>query len=197
MNEVYCGLDLGQASDYTALAMAERIVPPDDRDNAQYHFGHVERLKLGTTYPDVVTHVTTLVNRARLKGEVTLALDFTGVGRPVFDLFDKARLACDLRGIYVHGGDAVTWDWRTVGVPKRDLIASAQVLLQSERLKIAAILPDTGALITELDNYRVKIDPKTAHDSYAAWRENAHDDLVFAVALACWLGENKRRAFAA
>ena len=29
---------------------------------------------------------------------------------------------------------------------------------------------------------RVKIDPKTAHDSYAAWRENQHDDLVFAVA---------------
>lgn len=103
MNEVYCGLDLGQASDYTALAMAERILPPNERDNAQYHFGHVERLKLGTSYPDVVTHVTTLVNRARLKGEVTLVLDYTGVGRPVADMFRKARLSRQLWAISIAG----------------------------------------------------------------------------------------------
>jgi hypothetical protein len=196
MNEVYCGLDLGQASDYTALALAERCLPPTDRDNAQYHFGHVERLKLGTAYPDVVTHVTTVVERARLKGAVTLVLDYTGVGRPVADMFRKARLSCQLRAIYVHSGDAVTWDGWMIGVPKRDLIAAAQVLLQTKRLQIAGAMPDTTALTTELQNYRVKIDPQTAHDSYAAWREGVHDDLVFAVALACWMGENQRRAFA-
>jgi hypothetical protein len=141
-----------------------------------------------------LTHVTRLVNSPRLTGAVTLGLDYTGVGRPVADLFRKARRACDLRAIYVHSGEAVTWEWGMIGVPKRALIAAAQGLLQSERLKIAATLPDTGALITELKGYQVKIDPKTAHDSYAAWRENAHDELVFAVYLACWMGENERRA---
>jgi hypothetical protein len=29
----------------------------------------------------------------------------------------------------------------------------------------------------------------TAHDSYVAWREGAHDDLVPAVAMACWYRE--------
>lgn len=198
MNEFYCGLDLGQVSDYTALTIAERILPPTDRSNALYHFRHVERLKLGTSYPDLVAHVTTLVNSPQLKGRVTLVLDYTGVGRPVADLFRRARLSCSLRAIYVHGGDAVTREggW-LIGVPKRDLIASAQVLLQSERLKIAAILPDTAILTTELVNMRVKIDPRTAHDSYAAWRENQHDDLVFAVSLACWMGENQRRVVVA
>ena len=38
-------------------------------------------------------------------------------------------------------------------------------------------------------HFKVKIDPQTAHDSYSAWREADHDDLVLAVALACWLGE--------
>ena len=38
----------------------------------------------------------------------------------------------------------------------------------------------------ELLGFRVKIDPTTAHDSYAAWREGAHDDLVLALALAVW-----------
>jgi hypothetical protein len=39
-------------------------------------------------------------------------------------------------------------------------------------------------------NFRVKIDPLTAHDSYGAWREGQHDDLVLAVALAVWFAEH-------
>ncbi len=30
-----------------------------------------------------------------------------------------------------------------------------------------------------------------AHDSYGAWREGTHDDLVLAVALALWAGERQ------
>src|SRR5438477_511373 len=66
---------------------------------------------------------------------------------------------------------------------------AVQVLLQSGRLKIAEGLPDTKTLVRELLNFKVKIDPVTAHDSYAAWRENIHDDLVLAVAMALWLAE--------
>jgi hypothetical protein len=40
-------------------------------------------------------------------------------------------------------------------------------------------------------NFKVKIDPETAHESYSAWREAEHDDLVLAVALATWWAENK------
>jgi hypothetical protein len=197
MNEFYCGLDLGQASDYTALAIAERTVSPDDRFDATYHFRHVERLKLGTPYPAIVHHVTRLVNSPQLYGCTTLALDYTGVGRPVFDMFDHAPLPCAVYGISIHGGAAVNWDGCTVAVPKRDLIASAQVLLQSKRLEIAGTLPDTATLISELQNFQMKIDPVTSHDSYSAWREGVHDDLVLAVSLATWIGENERRAFAA
>ncbi len=35
----------------------------------------------------------------------------------------------------------------------------------------------------------MKINISTAHDSYEAWREGDHDDLVLAVAMACWAGE--------
>jgi hypothetical protein len=44
-------------------------------------------------------------------------------------------------------------------------------------------------LVKELLNFRVKINISTAHDSYEAWREGDHDDLVLSVALACWAGE--------
>ena len=38
-----------------------------------------------------------------------------------------------------------------------------QVLLQAERLKVAVELPDAIVLVQELLNFRVKIDPLTAH----------------------------------
>ena len=38
----------------------------------------------------------------------------------------------------------------------------------------------------ELRDFKIRIDPQTAHDSYAAWRAGAHDDLVLAAAAAAW-----------
>jgi hypothetical protein len=54
------------------------------------------------------------------------------------------------------------------------------------RPKVAEGLPLWPTLREELLNFRRKIDLKTAHDSYEAWRESDHDDLVLAAALACW-----------
>ena len=90
--------------------------------------------------------------------------------------------------ITITGGDAVTYDngWR---VPKRDLVASVQVLLQTQRLHFAKELPSVPLLVQELLAFRVKIDPLTAHDSYGSWREGSHDDLVLAVAVAAWYGQ--------
>jgi hypothetical protein len=40
-------------------------------------------------------------------------------------------------------------------------------------------------------SFLVKIDPVTAHDSYSAWRERDHDDLVLATALCTWWWEHR------
>ncbi|MGE0821573.1 MAG: hypothetical protein AB7P18_05605 [Candidatus Binatia bacterium] len=191
MSQFFAGLDLGQATDYTALTIAEKIRDEETRE-ASYHFRHIERMKLGTSYPQVVAHVKDVLDRKPLKGQTTLALDYTGCGRPVADMFRPAPFP--LYAISIHGGNTVTRDGLFVSVPKRDLVAVVQVLLQSGRLKIAEQLSHTELLISELQNFRVKIDPVTSHDSYAAWREQAHDDLVLAAALACWTGENVRSA---
>jgi hypothetical protein len=192
MSYFYAGLDLGQSVDYTALAIAERV--QEGEAKVSYHFRHLERLKLGAPYPAQVTHVKQILETPPLRGHVMLALDYTGVGRPVADMFRQARMQCPLYAISIHGGDKAVWDETDrylVKVPKRDLVAVVQVLLQSGRLKIADALPASKMLVQELLNFKVKIDPQTAHDSYAAWRENMHDDLVLATALACWIGEKK------
>jgi hypothetical protein len=102
------------------------------------------------------------------------------------------------KGVYpipisIHGGSDVTYEVRGFRVPKRDLVASVQTLLQNGRLKIAPEMELAPVLKSELLNFRVKINPATAHDSYEHWREADHDDLVLAVALACWYQELTRK----
>lgn len=118
-------------------------------------------------------------------------VDATGVGRPVTDLLRRERLPGGLVEVTITGGDAATREGDAWRVPKRDLVSTVQVLLQGERLKIASALPDAATLTRELLAFQVKIGPETAHDSYGAWRENAHDDLVLAAALAVWYGEHE------
>ena len=211
------GVDLGQQRDYTAISVTERVFVPTGKEvtrerwdagiesyfaarfpelAAEYRVRHLERPPLGTPYTDVVARVVELVKA--LGGNPVLAVDATGVGRPVIDMLWKT-LGEDLKGtnIYVDrcavtitGGDSVTKNPDGgLRVPKRDLISATLVLLQNGRLKIADALPLKDVLVKELLNFRVKINISTAPDSYEAWREGDHDDLVLSVAMACWAGE--------
>ena len=107
-------------------------------------------------------------------------------GRPVVDLFEQAGLApvaCT-----ITAGQAATREGGGWHVPKRELVAVLQILLQSERLKVAQALPEAATLVRELLGFQVKI-TAAANDVYGTWREGAHDDLVLATALACWVAE--------
>jgi hypothetical protein len=75
-------------------------------------------------------------------------------------------------------------------VPKRDLVSVTKVLLQTERIKIAKSLPVAKTLVDELLSFQAKIS-LAGNDTYGAWREGVHDDLVLATALAAYFGENK------
>ncbi|HEY7068326.1 MAG TPA: hypothetical protein VII06_43155 [Chloroflexota bacterium] len=176
------GLDLGQSNDPTALAAVEQT---GEAGTASYACRHLERW-LGVPYPEQVARVQQLLRTPELAG-ATLVIDRTGVGRAVFDMF----VAAGLRplGVTVHGGAAVVHDGNEYRVPKRDLVFAAVAVLQQRRLQIAKQLEEAPTLVRELQNYRIKIDPQTAHDSYSAWREGDHDDLVFALSLALWAGE--------
>lgn len=163
----------------TAVADPNALLPT-------FQCRYLDRLRLGTPYPAVADHVRELLDRPELKGHTQLVVDATGVGRPVVDMLRQRGL--EPVAITITGGDHVVFEdgWR---VPKRDLIASVQVLLQTERIKFAEQIPAVGTLVQELLAFRVKIDPLTAHDSYGAWREGPHDDLVLAVAVAAWWGQ--------
>ncbi len=99
------------------------------------------------------------------------------------DLTPRAPLA-----ITITGGDSVVNECQARKVPKRDLVSTVAVLLQTGRLRIARDLKDAPVLEHELRSFRAKIS-LSGNDTYEAWRERDHDDLVLAVALAAWLKE--------
>lgn len=189
----FIGLDLGQSQDYTAECVVERkvintdcpVVGCKEDPLVEFHVRHLKRYKLGTPYPKIVKTVEKLQKNKKLGGNAILVVDGTGVGAPVVDMFNMAGLApyC----IKIHGGDNMIREGREIRVPKRDLVMRLLVQFQKDRLKIAKGIKDADILIKELLNFKVKINPKTAHDSYAAWRESDHDDLVLAVAMAVYV----------
>src|SRR6266567_5701389 len=138
-----CGLDLGQAQDYTALVIAEQQGTP-----ASYDVRDIQRFSLGTTYPQVVQAVTALLTTPPLWQETygfwdrphtgqrrcALVMDATGVGRAVTDMFVAAGL--HPIAVSIHGGDRVHHEGHEYHVPKRDLVGVVQVLLQTQRLRI-------------------------------------------------------------
>ena len=171
-------------------------LPPVDTRPASYHVRHLERPPLGTKYPTIVVRVKILLASAPLTLRTPLVIDRTGVGRPVTDLFEGQGLRP--YAITITGGDEVIKDGaHHTKVPKRELISTLVAVFQTERLKIAAGLTEGPALVNELTNFKVKVNLATGHDSYEAWRESVHDDLVLAVAMAVWHGEHLPRPFEA
>ena len=181
----FLGLDLGQVSDFTALSLIEWV--PDSWP-AYYHLRHLERFPLGTRYPDIVERVKRLMLSYELRERTVCIPDKTGVGAPVVDMLYRARMGRVIP-ITITGGLNVHWTEYEYSVPKRDLVSTLQVLFQNRRLKFSKTIPEIGILIQELKNFRVKINLATGHDSYEAWREGQHDDMVLSLALACWFAE--------
>lgn len=194
LDSFYLGLDLGQSNDYSALCIAERTGA--GRDTYRYAVPWLERFPLHTSYQKIVAGVAGRIHALgarRPAPSIRLVVDSTGVGRPVVDLLRAERLPSVLSAVTITGGDQATHEGDDWSVPKRDLVSTAQVLLQGGRLKIAEALPEAATLTRELLAFKVTIS-QAGHDSYAAWREGDHDDLVLATALALWAGQTVGQA---
>jgi hypothetical protein len=155
-----------------------------------YEVRYLERLPLGTPYPEVARRVLRLMRTPPLRDNAVLAVDATGVGRAVVDQLKAHGLS--FKSVVITSGHKESRDGDTYRVPKKDLIARPQVLLQegNRRLKIAPSLPKAGTLVQELLNFRHKI-TEAGNDTYGPWREGQHDDLLLALCLAVWAADQK------
>src|SRR5215208_5794985 len=102
------GVDLGQANDFTAIAVLEKTIAPPEtalfapvgespsnrlvEGSIVYDLVYLKRPKLGTPYDTIAKKVADLVCELEPQGafgelgQVTLSVDGTGVGRGIVDM---------------------------------------------------------------------------------------------------------------
>jgi hypothetical protein len=192
----FVGIDLGELRDYSALALVERLTA--DRQGAHYRVRDLRRWELRTPFSRILADVVDYLlrpgpGRAPLaESDTWVGLDSTGVGRAVWQLFRDApdlrdlRYAGRLRAVCITGGQSSGYDVGSGAhnVPKKDLVGAIQSTLGTGRLRVASGLPLADVLREELDHFRVKVKLATGNESFEAWRERDHDDLVLSLALA-------------
>lgn len=191
-SDFYMGLDLGQTQDYSALAVAQRVVVPGAL--ARYSCRYLHRWPLGTAYPQIVQDVRKLVT-TNVRGlqplrYARLVVDATGVGKPVADMLQMVpELAGRIVRVVITAGNASSLGadgcWH---VSKKELVSILQVLLHSRRLQVAEGIDHAETLEEELRTFRVKI-TSAANETFEAWRERDHDDVLMALAVAVWYAE--------
>ncbi len=178
----YIGVDLGKEHDHTAIVVMEKMA------RGGFAVRHAERVPLGTPYPDAVERVREIALGREVAGRCCLTVDATGVGTPVVDMLRAARMGCEICAVKITSGERETQAGQMWHVPKRDLIAGVQVLLQKGELRIARRLREAGALVRELLDVQIRV-KSNGHARMGADGHGEHDDLAIALALGCWRGK--------
>jgi hypothetical protein len=195
---LYAGLDLGQKHDPSAIAVVER---EDERRLGHgssvmkcLRVRHLERVPLGTPYAQVAAHVSALLCQPQFRQTRRLVVDATGVGVPVVELLSSVALPCRVTSVTFTAGEAEHGKGEEWHVPKRDLLTGLLVLLEQKKLRIPRGLAETGTLVRELTSIEVR--RRTGGGStMGAEGAGKHDDLVMALALACWRGRKTEAPF--
>jgi hypothetical protein len=213
------GVDLGQASDFTAIAVLEKTTAPPAtamfspvgehpgnrfvEGDIVYDLVYLKRPKLGTPYDVIARRVADLICELEPEGafgelgQVTLCVDGTGVGRGVVDMLRTEFLhpgsstpRVDFRAVSVTGSNTSLKKPKSKNrywsVPKKDLIFPAVAAFQQGKIRIARGIKDRDALVNELKNYSRKVNIATGTLAFEPWREELHDDLLFALCLSLW-----------
>jgi hypothetical protein len=171
------------------------LIDKFDEDKEPYYHGtYLHRWRLSTSYPTIVEKTVNVLQSDAIKGKwkPLLAIDATGVGRPVADMFRDAIKEAELEIVFypivITGGHAVNIEHGTYLVPKRLLVSTVQVAIQTGRFKFAAELPEAQALVREMQDFRLTL-TEAKNDTYEG-RNGALDDLLLAVE--CWLWAGAR-----
>jgi hypothetical protein len=192
------GVDLGKKRDYTAIVVMQRvelqvvtpyyggIYPPTRTPPpATYTVHHLQRFPLRTSYTAIVDRVKAQLAQRRFPAPLTLLVDASGPGLGVLDYFAKAGVQPQPLGVVVHHGFTTTQpsptEWH---VPKAALVLHLEVLSEARppRLILGPRLPFAAEVRAEMQSFTAETQP-SGHVTYEAYREQAHDDLIFALGL--------------
>jgi hypothetical protein len=198
------GCDIGQRVDPSALTVVEvqrrgftvrHSGEGQWATGGEFHFvvRQVERLPLGTLYPDVARRLADVARKVeeRVGKRPKVWMDATGVGQPVVDLVEQTGI--DLVPVYLTSSDRATMEGGELRLGKGPLVSRMQVLLQNERIHLPKT-PEAQALVNELLTFEIRVSDN-GHASFGVFKTGSHDDLAVALGLAVWENPAKAHRF--
>ncbi|MDR2095874.1 MAG: hypothetical protein LBP76_10220, partial [Treponema sp.] len=209
--------DIAKKRDYFALMIfhdnaqiinGNKILESPDRVLHYYDIKKIEQYQ-GLGYEEMAARIAVILNNPQLRMNADLVVDGTGVGEAAVELMRK-------RGLYpipviFGGGDAPREHYAGMGevfgggggplsgakilkdisVPKKDLVAAGNILLQQGRVRAAPGRWNED-FKRQLSKFKGKVNESAKHTKYEAETERDHDDLVVCFLMGAWWILNRR-----
>lgn len=210
MNYIVTG-DMGKRTDNATIAVCQRVtklrggeVPepgiyighsPPEVVYTELDFVRLEEFPLETPYRSIVARHKEIVTHKEVIRNVDHLVDATGVGEAVLEMMHIDLPACI--GLYFTGGDRVREgkSKTELFVPKRDIAMSLLLWYENDRIHVATGNDRTregrrqAEVYKRYDEQLAKFTEKIKATHHTVWENESdadHDDLVIAVAMACW-----------
>jgi hypothetical protein len=191
------GCDPASRVDFAGVVVNE----PEGSGRTMIHtVRHIERMR-GLTYPLLAQKLKILVERlqpderATLRrirpAEVVIALDATGAGIPIADMFREADLRARLVEISFTSGQETRQEGGggAYYVPKKTLIGGLGLVVETGRLVLAEGMKFADVLRREFESFTQTLSASGRSTFEAA--SGAHDDLLSALAMSVFLAEKE------
>ncbi|GEM_PF-5430068 len=179
----HLGLDLGLRRNPSALAILEELTrKTGEFDHVTYVprtetvliLRHIHALPLETPYadiPDVLSRCIRSLSAAHIQ-QIHLAVDATGLGAPVVELLQRARLPVALHPIVITAGQSVAQLPHAASVPREALLQNIRIHLELSQVRIPSTLPNLAEFQTQIASLGTT--------------KPVPNDMAFAFALALW-----------
>jgi hypothetical protein len=140
----------------------------------------------GVSYPDVASRISRVCTHPKISQPYILVVDATGVGIAVCDLLRGPPYYLSPVGITISGGHTVTESEWGYNVPKPFIVETMEVLMETERFKIAEDLEHLQDFKDQILDF-TKLPQKG--QSFGAEHDEIHDDFVMGTAIGLWYAE--------
>ncbi len=182
-------LDPAQLRDWSAVAVVDMQYRPDTR-----RFGYsliAMARKQGLPYDQIVDWVSRIYHKPEFNQQQPpdLVVDSTGVGVAVVDMLHTRGLR--LKAVTITSGESFSQQGSAFHVGKARLIGTFLGAFDGGKVNVNPNMPIWPQLEKEMLSYRAEISAQGRAKFEAEQGEN--DDMLFALAMAVWYGEEVRR----
>jgi hypothetical protein len=212
--EYICAVDIAKKRDYTTIqlykssqSILHHPVELGRPDQILSFLDLVYQVKMqAVRYTEQSRVIRELLGRIKLLHNTQLLVDGTGVGEAVVDIMREDGL--NPLPIVFTGGSSVQPVYSDFGavfgqgrgenrlnraqvlkeihVPKEDLVHAGMLVLEQNRLRLAANLQHEDDFKRQMLAFKGKVNEKTGRKKFENESDDIHDDWVVTYLMACW-----------